>query len=63
MKKAEENLGMAMIFTIISAVQERLTDMMERAAKEEEEEAERKKIEHEEAERVSAQYWWFHTHY
>lgn len=49
--QAEENLGMAMIFTIISAVQERLTDMMETAAKEEEEEAERRKIEHEEAER------------
>ena len=43
---------MAMIFTIISAVQERLTDMMEKAAKDEEEEAERKKQEHEEAERV-----------
>ncbi|RUS73096.1 hypothetical protein EGW08_019140, partial [Elysia chlorotica] len=49
--QAEENLGMAMIFTIISAVQERLTDMMENAAKEEEEAAERKKQEHEEAER------------
>ncbi|GFR97477.1 RWD domain-containing protein 1 [Elysia marginata] len=49
--QAEENLGMGMIFTIISAVQERLTDMMEKAAKDEEEEAERKKQEHEEAER------------
>ncbi|GFO36368.1 RWD domain-containing protein 1 [Plakobranchus ocellatus] len=49
--QAEENLGMAMIFTIISAVQERLTDMMEQAAKDEEEAAERRKQEHEEAER------------
>ncbi|XP_059177503.1 RWD domain-containing protein 1-like [Physella acuta] len=49
--QAEENLGMAMIFTIISAVQERMTNMMEQAAKDEEEAAERKKKSDEEAER------------
>lgn len=49
--QAEENLGMAMIFTIISAVQERMTSMMEQAAKDEEEAAERKKKADEEAER------------
>ncbi|CAG5134158.1 unnamed protein product, partial [Candidula unifasciata] len=48
--QAEENLGMAMIFTIVSAVQERLTVMMEQAAKDEEDAEERKKIEEEEAE-------------
>ncbi|KAH9514268.1 RWD domain-containing protein 1 [Bulinus truncatus] len=49
--QAEENLGMAMIFTIISSVQERLTDMMEQAAKDQEEAFERKKKADEEAER------------
>ncbi|KAK0052888.1 RWD domain-containing protein 1 [Biomphalaria glabrata] len=49
--QAEENLGMAMIFTIISSVQERLTDMMEQAAKDQEEAIERKKKADEEAER------------
>lgn len=48
--QAEENLGMAMIFTIISAVQERLTMMMEQAAQDQETAEERKKIEEEEAE-------------
>ncbi|XP_059145755.1 RWD domain-containing protein 1-like [Physella acuta] len=49
--QAEENLGMAKIFTIVSAVQERTTNMMEQAAKDEEEAAERKKKSDEEAER------------
>lgn len=49
--QADENLGMGMIFTIISAVQEYLTDMMEKAAKDKEDEEERKKKELEEAER------------
>uniref|UniRef100_A0A0B6ZS55 RWD domain-containing protein n=1 Tax=Arion vulgaris TaxID=1028688 RepID=A0A0B6ZS55_9EUPU len=49
--QAEENLGMAMIFTIISAVQERLTTMMEQAAKDQETAEERRKVAEEEAER------------
>jgi len=49
--QAEENLGMAMIFTIITAVQEHLTESMERGAKEKEEADEKKKQEEEELER------------
>lgn len=48
---AEENLGMAMVFTIITAVQEHLTESMERGAREKEEREERKKQEDEERER------------
>jgi len=47
----EENLGMVMVFTIISAVQETLTDNMEKAAQEEIEANERRIREEEEAER------------
>lgn len=49
--QAEENLGMAMIFTLISAVQEHMTDMMEKAAKDKVEAEERRVREEEEAER------------
>jgi len=48
---AEENLGMAMVFTIITSVQEHLTESMERGAREKEEAEERKKQEYEERER------------
>ena len=46
---------MVMVFTIISAVQETLTDNMEKAAQEEIEANERRIREEEEAERVSDQ--------
>jgi len=49
--QCEENLGMAMCFTVISAVQEELTCMMEKAVQEEKDAEERRKAEEEEAER------------
>ena len=51
--QAEENLGMVMVFTIVSALQEKLNEMMEYTAKHKQEEEERKAKELEEAERVS----------
>ena len=50
--QAEENIGMVMIFTIVSAVQEKLTDLVELIAEAKKEEEERKQQEVEEAEMV-----------
>lgn len=50
--QAEDNLGMAMIYSIIAAVQEQLTVLMEQSARKEEEEVERKRKVLEESERV-----------
>ncbi|KAL5011060.1 hypothetical protein ScPMuIL_013365 [Solemya velum] len=47
----EENLGMVMVFTIVSAVQEKLTDIVENAKRRRREEKERREHEIEEAER------------
>lgn len=49
--QAEENLGMAMVFTLVSAVQEELTCLIEQSKKRRKEEEERKKHEEEELER------------
>lgn len=54
-QQAEENLGMAMVFTMVSAVQERLNeivDEMKQAEKEERERLEREESEREKAEEV-----------
>ena len=50
--KAEENLGMVMVFTIISAVQEKLTHLIESAEQRRLDEANRLVQEKEEAEQV-----------
>ncbi|KAK2174433.1 hypothetical protein NP493_803g00021 [Ridgeia piscesae] len=44
-EQAEENLGEVMVFTLVSAVQERLTDLVEAAERERVEEIERKEKE------------------
>ena len=51
--QAEENLGMVMVFTLISAVQERLNSMVDEMKAQKEQEIERKRLEAEEAEMVS----------
>lgn len=50
--QAEENLGMAMVFTIYSAVQEKLDSLVLKIAVDEREAREKKIKEEEEAERV-----------
>ncbi|KAK2149846.1 hypothetical protein LSH36_434g00053 [Paralvinella palmiformis] len=49
-EEAEDNLGMAMIFTLVSAAQEKLTQIVEEAAHAVEEEREKREREKEEAE-------------
>ncbi|KAL4232573.1 RWD domain-containing protein 1 [Mactra antiquata] len=49
--QAEENLGMAMVFTLVSAVQEELTSLIERAKQKKIEDAEQRLREEEELER------------
>ncbi|KAK3595223.1 hypothetical protein CHS0354_021538 [Potamilus streckersoni] len=50
-QKVEENLGMAMVFTLISVVQEKLSDIAEDTRRKQEEEKEKKKKMAEEVER------------
>ena len=52
MFQAQENLGMVMVFTLVSAVQEKLSCLVDEAKKRRDEEALRKKREEEEAEHV-----------
>lgn len=49
---AEENLGMVMIFTLVSAAIEKMGEMLDESVKQQAEEAERRLQEKEEAERV-----------
>ena len=51
--QAEENLGMPMVFMIVSAVKEKLETLVEEEVKSKEEEQERLKREAEEKEHVS----------
>ena len=51
-KQAHENLGMVMVFTIVSAAHERLNQFMERLKLRKEDEKLRKEKEAEEAERI-----------
>lgn len=48
----EENIGMVLVFTIVSAVQEKLTVMVEDSKRRKQEEIERKKRQLEEEEQV-----------
>ena len=50
--QAQENLGMVMVFTLVSAVQEKLSCLVDEAKKRKTEEAERKRKEIEDAEHV-----------
>lgn len=50
-EQMEENLGMAMVFTLVSAAMERMSELVEESIQQKEDEKERKKREHEEAER------------
>ena len=52
--QAEENLGMVMIFTLVTAVQEKLNEMVDQIKNRREEEKERQEREAEEAEKVCA---------
>ncbi|XP_034730870.1 RWD domain-containing protein 1 isoform X2 [Etheostoma cragini] len=51
-QQADENLGMVMIFTLVTAVQEKLNEMVDVKTNRREEEARRKEAEAEEAEKV-----------
>ncbi|XP_078109771.1 RWD domain-containing protein 1 [Sander vitreus] len=51
-QQADENLGMVMIFTLVTAVQEKLNEMVDVKKNRREEEARRKEAEAEEAEKV-----------
>ncbi|MBN3314999.1 RWDD1 protein, partial [Atractosteus spatula] len=51
-QQAEENLGMVMIFTLVTAVQEKLNEIVDQIKKRREEEKRRKEKEAEEAEKV-----------
>ncbi|XP_028837578.1 RWD domain-containing protein 1 [Denticeps clupeoides] len=53
--QAEENLGMVMIFTLVSAVQEKLNEIVDQIKSRQEEEKKRKEKEAEEAEKVAFQ--------
>ncbi|KAL7393425.1 hypothetical protein ABVT39_010726 [Epinephelus coioides] len=55
MMKAEENLGMVMIFTLVTAVQEKLNEIVDVMKNRREEEKRRKEAEAEEAEKVAFQ--------
>lgn len=50
--QAEENLGMVMIFTLVTAVQEKLNEIVDMMKNRREEEDRRKEREREEAEKV-----------
>lgn len=52
MLQAEENLGMVMIFTLVSAVQEKLNEIVDQIKTRQEEEKKQKEREAEEAEKV-----------
>lgn len=52
MFQAEENLGMVMIFTLVSAVQEKLNEIVDQIKTRREEEKKQKEKEAEEAEKV-----------
>ena len=52
--QAEENLGMVMIFTLVTAVQEKLNEMVDQIKNRREEEKVRQEREAEEAEKVCA---------
>ncbi|CAL8287278.1 unnamed protein product [Merluccius merluccius] len=54
-QQAEENLGMVMIFTLVTAVQEKLNEMVDQIKNRREEEKVRQEREAEEAEKVSFQ--------
>lgn len=54
-QQAEENLGMVMIFTLVTAVQEKLNEMVDQIKNRREEELKRKEAEAEEAEKVAFQ--------
>lgn len=51
--QAEENLGMVMIFTLVTAVQEKLNEIVDLMKTRREEEKRRKEAEAEEAEKVA----------
>ncbi|XP_052000332.1 RWD domain-containing protein 1 [Xyrauchen texanus] len=54
-QQAEENLGMVMIFTLVTAVQEKLNEIVDQIKSRREEEKQRKDREAEEAEKVAFQ--------
>ncbi|KAJ8411520.1 hypothetical protein AAFF_G00163280 [Aldrovandia affinis] len=54
-EQAEENLGMVMIFTLVTAVQEKLNEIVDQIKSRREEEKRRKDEEEEEAEKVAFQ--------
>ncbi|XP_071777406.1 RWD domain-containing protein 1 [Centroberyx gerrardi] len=54
-QQAEENLGMVMIFTLVTAVQEKLNEIVDQIKNRREEEKRRKEKEAEEAEKVAFQ--------
>ncbi|XP_056141805.1 RWD domain-containing protein 1 [Lampris incognitus] len=54
-QQAEENLGMVMIFTLVTAVQEKLNEIVDQIKTRQEEEKRRKEKEAEEAEKVAFQ--------
>ncbi|XP_034553052.1 RWD domain-containing protein 1 [Notolabrus celidotus] len=54
-QQAEENLGMVMIFTLVTAVQEKLNEIVDAMKNRREEEKQRKEREAEEAEKVAFQ--------
>ncbi|XP_062254731.1 RWD domain-containing protein 1 [Platichthys flesus] len=54
-QQAEENLGMVMIFTLVTAVQEKLNEIVDLMKNRQEEEKQRKEREAEEAEKVTFQ--------
>lgn len=56
--QAEENLGMVMIFTLVSAVQEKLNEMVDQIKTRREEEKRQKEKEAEEAEKVQRKCCW-----
>ena len=62
--QADENLGMVMIFTLVTAVQEKLNEIVDLMKNRREEEKRRKEREAEEAEKVgigNCSYFHFHT--
>lgn len=52
LQQAEENLGMVMIFTLVTAVQEKLNEIVDQIKTRREEEKKQKEKEAEEAEKV-----------
>lgn len=57
--QAEENLGMVMIFTLVTAVQEKLNEIVDQIKTRREEEKKQKEKEAEEAEKVYLKIFWF----